>query len=128
LTGNTAWLTELNKIPESITMYQQAIKIKPTYMAYSNLGTAYARAGRYEDAVTAYRGALAIESSDWPAWCNLAYVLHWSTPESREVLDERDKAVEITLRSLEFGYTRQQLRRNAELTNLLEDPRMAKSR
>ena len=42
-------------------------------------------------------------------------------------MGNRDKAVEFARRSLEFGYTRQQLRRNAEFADLLEDPRMADS-
>ena len=38
------------KSPEAITMYQRSIAIHPTYMGYSNLGTAYSRAKRYTDA------------------------------------------------------------------------------
>ncbi len=186
-------LTELNQIPESIAMYQRALEIEPTYMAWSNLGTAYSRGERYDDAEAAFREALAIDDSDWLAWGNLAWVLRLTDPESEasneaygraieiaeaareqnprdpwifsdlglyyaktgqtelasqrldtalalasdsgeilaagaetwEVIGDRDKAVELALRALNAGFTRQQLARNAELAELLEDPRMA---
>jgi len=188
-------LAELNRIPESITMYLQAIEIKPTYMAYSNLGTSYSRAGRYEDAIQAFQSAIELDDSDWLAWGNLAWVLSWNDPDSEraaatyaraielaeaarqqsprdhfvhidlalyyartgqpelalqrletaitlapdsgevlamaaeahEVMGNRDEAIDMAKRSLESGYTRQQLRRNAELADLLDDPHMAES-
>lgn len=70
-------LEETGLIQEAITMYQASIKIRPTYMAYSNLGTAYSRGKRYPDAVDAYQQALAIDDSDWLAWGNLAFVYSW---------------------------------------------------
>lgn len=188
-----AVLTERNRIPEAITMLQRAIAIEPTYMAWSNLGTAYSRARRYDEAVDAYREALKIDDTDWLAWGNLAWVLSWSASDSTEsseafakaiglaeaaraqdprdawansdlalyyaktgqqelaqqrletavalspdtgeilaaaaeaweVMRQRDKAVDLAKRALAAGYSQQQLRRNAELADLIEDPRMA---
>jgi serine/threonine-protein kinase len=66
-------LSESGKTAEAITMYQRAIEIKPTYMAYVNLGTANARSERYPNAVQALLKALSIDDSDWLAWGNLGF-------------------------------------------------------
>jgi len=58
-------------------MYERAVALKPSYMAYSNLGTAYGGANRYQDAVKAYRKALELDDKDWMVWGNLAYVYAW---------------------------------------------------
>jgi tetratricopeptide (TPR) repeat protein len=45
--------------------------------------------------------------------------------EAWEVMGERDNAIDLARQALAAGYTQQQLRRNAELAELVEDPRMA---
>lgn len=185
-------LAETGRLPEAITMYQQANEIRPSYMAWSNLGTAYSRAERYAEAIDAYRAALELNDSDWLAWGNLAYTYSWmegreqeardtfdkaidlaeaaklqdprdpyiysdlglyyaktgqadlalqhhetalvlapesgemlaAAAESREVLGDRDQAIELARRSLAAGFKRQNLQRNPELASLLQDPRM----
>ena len=74
-------LNETGRISEAITVYQRAIELRPSYMAYSNLGTAYSRAERYGDAAAAYRAALDIDDGDWLVWGNLAYVYSWMDGE-----------------------------------------------
>lgn len=44
--------------------------------------------------------------------------------EAYEYMGERDDAVELALRALELGFSRQRLMRNPDLANLLSDPRM----
>lgn len=185
-------LAETGRLPEAITMYQQANEIRPSYMAWSNLGTAYSRAERYAEAIDAYRAALELNDDDWLAWGNLAYVYSWiegreqeardtfdmaielaeaaklqdprdpyiysdlglyyaktgradlalqhhetalvlapesgeilaAAAESREVLGDRDRAVELVRKSLAAGFKRQNLQRNPEFASLLHDPRM----
>jgi tetratricopeptide (TPR) repeat protein len=89
-------LVETGKISEAITVYQRAIELRPSYMAYSNLGTAYSRAERYADAAAAYRAALDIDDSDWLVWGNLAYVYSWMDGED-------DKAAETFARAIELA-------------------------
>ncbi|MBT8040444.1 MAG: tetratricopeptide repeat protein [Gammaproteobacteria bacterium] len=189
-------LADMGRLPEAITMYQQANEIRPSYMAWSNMGTAYSRAERYQEAIDAYRAALKLNDSDWLAWGNLAYVYSWmggkeqearetfekaielaeaaklndprdpyihsdlglyyaktgsadlalqhqetalvlapesgeilaAASEGREILGQRDKAVELARKSLAAGYKRQNLQRNPEFASLLQDPRMESSR
>ncbi len=88
-------MTEMNRLSESVTLYQQAIDIKPSAMAYNNLGTAYSRAGRFEEALEAYRGGLAIDDSDWLIWGNVAWVQGWIDPEDPEIASSFDRAIEL---------------------------------
>ena len=88
-------LSETDKISEAITMYERAIAIRPTYMAYSNLGTAYAREKRYPKAVEALKNALEINDTDWLAWGNLAYVYSWMGDSDSEASETFDKAIEL---------------------------------
>ncbi len=73
-----AALNETGKVPEAITMYLRALKLRPTYMVYSNLGTVYSRGKRYPEAIDAFRKALEIDDTQWIAWGNLAQVYAWS--------------------------------------------------
>ena len=88
-------LTELGRLPEAITVTQRANEIRPSYMAYSNLGTAYARSVRYEDAIQAYQKALEIDDSDWLAWGNMAYVYSWMDGMEEETERTFEKAIEL---------------------------------
>lgn len=83
------------KRPEAIAMYQRSIEIHPTYMAYSNLGTAYSRAERFVDAVDAYQQALKFDTSDWLAWGNLAYVYSWMNGMDQKTTETFEHAIEL---------------------------------
>jgi tetratricopeptide (TPR) repeat protein len=88
-------LSEIGNIPEAISMYEQAISIKPTYMAWSNLGTAYAREQHYPQAVDAFRKALEMNDSDSLAWGNLAYVYSWMNEMDDQASETFEHAIEL---------------------------------
>ena len=88
-------LNESGKVSEAITVYQRAIELRPSYMAYSNLGTAYSRAARYDDAAAAYRAALDIDDSDWLVWGNLAYVYSWMDGEDDQAAEAFARAIDM---------------------------------
>lgn len=88
-------LSELGKIPEAITMYERAAEVRPTYMGYSNLGTAYAREKRYPKAVDALKKALEINDSDWLAWGNLAYVYSWMEGGNAKASETFSHAIQL---------------------------------
>jgi Flp pilus assembly protein TadD len=64
-------------------------------MAYSNLGTAYARAERYPEAVEAYRRALAMDGSDSMVWGNLAAVYSWMPGKQKEAVENYGHAIRL---------------------------------
>jgi Flp pilus assembly protein TadD len=76
-------------------MYQRAVELKPTYMGYSNLGTAYSRAERYPDAVDAYRKALALDDKDRMVWGNLGYVYSWINGMDQQAAGTFEHAIQL---------------------------------
>lgn len=67
-------LNESGRIGEAIPVLKRALQLKPTDIGYSNLGTAYFRAGRYPEALAAYRSALDLTGNNYIVWGNLASV------------------------------------------------------
>jgi serine/threonine-protein kinase len=63
---------------EAVMMLDRSLKIRPTYPAYSNLGTAQFRLRRYRDAANSYAAALAISDRDYLVWGNLADALYFA--------------------------------------------------
>ena len=86
---------EIGKVAEAISLYQSAIEIRPSYMAYTNLGTANASAERYEDAVDAYLKALEFDDTDWLGWGNLAYVYSWMNGMDAKTIETFERAVQL---------------------------------
>ena len=62
----------------AIPMLSHSIAIRPTYEAYSNLGTAYFFEGRFADAVGSYEGALKLDDRHYDVWGNLADAYYWA--------------------------------------------------
>jgi len=61
------------KIEAAIPLYEKYLAAHPdTLIALSNLGAAYAKAGRYADAVTQYKRALKLQAGNLPVEMNLA--------------------------------------------------------
>jgi tetratricopeptide (TPR) repeat protein len=52
--------TRLGKFKEAIEAYEKAIKIKPNYGAYDNIGIAYASSNKFKEAIEAYKKAIDI--------------------------------------------------------------------
>lgn len=88
-------LSETGNVSEAITMYERAIQIRPSYVAYANLGTAYGWAKRYGKAVEAFRKALEIDGTDWLAWGNLGYAYSWMDGKDAEASGAFGHAVEL---------------------------------
>ena len=54
----------LNKLPEAIAQYQEAIRLKPDFAeAHNNLGNALVRANRPQDAIEHYEIAAATQTN-----------------------------------------------------------------
>lgn len=64
-------------LPKSLALLRKAVSIDPDIAyAWSNLGVAYSRLERYEEAESAYKNALRIEDDSLTAMVNLASLYH----------------------------------------------------
>ena len=81
--------------------FRRSLAIKETSISYNNLGTLYYMESRYEDAVMAYKNALALSPDGELYVHNLAEAYRWSPgfEDSAKVIYER--AIKLTERDLE---------------------------
>ncbi len=61
----------------AIIAFRLSLAIKPTYFAYSNLGTIFYFQGKYVDAMREMESAMELRKSDYRSWANLADARYW---------------------------------------------------
>jgi eukaryotic-like serine/threonine-protein kinase len=61
---------------------EQSLKLRPTAAGYSNLGTVYYQARRFQDAARNYQAALKLTPQDPDLWGDLASAQHFSGQQS----------------------------------------------
>jgi len=87
-----------NRIDEAITMFETAIRVRPTSQEYNNLGLAYESKGLINAAIDRYQRAIFLDGSNEEAYNNLgkAYLLY----EGRI-----DEAIPLFTKALELNAT-----------------------
>jgi tetratricopeptide (TPR) repeat protein len=82
-------LHQAGDLEGAITAYRESLRLGPTAEAGSNLGAALAALGRYQEAIEAYRGALALAPLDGRIRYNLALAYYKSAdlPRAAEELE-----------------------------------------
>jgi serine/threonine protein kinase/tetratricopeptide (TPR) repeat protein len=71
---------------EAIQMLQHSIALRPTAIAFSNLGTARFYQRKFGEAAGAYREAIKINEREYVIWGNLGDAYHWD-PRNRTRAD-----------------------------------------
>jgi tetratricopeptide (TPR) repeat protein len=92
-----AVLLNVGRFPDAQAEFQKAVELDPTYSdAFHNLGSAFAEQGKWEEAIGAYRKALAqtIYASPENTYNNLGYA-YWA-------LDRRQEAEEAFRAALQL--------------------------
>lgn len=86
----------LGRYAEATTALQKAITIRPTFEAYSNLGSAYMSLRKYDDAVNAYEQAERLGTLNYVVAGNLAHANYWAP-------GRRDKSRELYERAVRLA-------------------------
>ena len=60
-----------SKFDKAIEAYEKAIKIKPNYEAYYNIGIAYASSNKFKEAIEAYEKAIEINPDNYETYNNM---------------------------------------------------------
>lgn len=110
LEPNNAWghlnigamLLGQGKYEEAIPAFQKALAIKPSWDAYSNLGTAYFFLRRYGDAVSTFEKAVALSPNRYLLVGNLADAYRWSG-EKDKANRTYDRAIELAFKELKVN-------------------------
>ncbi|MGH7365692.1 MAG: tetratricopeptide repeat protein [Candidatus Rokuibacteriota bacterium] len=92
-----AVLLNIRRFADAQAAFQKAVELDPTYAdAYHNLGSAYAEQGRWEEAIGAYRKALAqtIYARPQTTYNNLGYA-YWALDRRKEAEDAFRAALQL---------------------------------
>ncbi|MCI0419375.1 MAG: protein kinase [Acidobacteria bacterium] len=79
-----AMYVALERWAEARWDFERSLAIKPTYAAYSNLGTLSFYEERYSDAAAMFAKALEFNAKDYRLWGNLASAHFWTSEEDRK--------------------------------------------
>jgi serine/threonine protein kinase/tetratricopeptide (TPR) repeat protein len=87
--------TQKGRYAEAIVQLQRSISIRPTYVAYSNLATAYFHEQHFEDAARTYEEALKLKGQDYRVWGNLGDAYFWAPGKRAEAARAYQKAIAL---------------------------------
>lgn len=110
LEPNNAWghlnigamLLGQGKYEASVEAFQRALAIKPSWDAYSNLGTAYFYLRRYDEAVSAFQKAVDLNPNRHLLVGNLADAYRWSG-QTEKANQTYDRAIDLAFKELKVN-------------------------
>ena len=92
-----AVMLNIGRFPDAQLEFQKAVELDPTYAdAFHNLGSAYAEQAKWEDAIVAYRKALAQTIYNRPetTYNNLGYA-YWALDRRKDAEDAFRSALQL---------------------------------
>jgi tetratricopeptide (TPR) repeat protein len=92
-----AVLLNIGRFPEAQVEFQKAVELDPTYAdAFHNLGSSFAEQGKWEEAIAAYKKALAqtIYANPQNTYNNLGYA-YWALDRRQEAEDAFRAALQL---------------------------------
>ena len=90
-------MLNIGRYPDAQLEFQKAVELDPTYAdAFHNLGSAYAEQAKWEDAIVAYRKALAQTIYNRPetTYNNLGYA-YWALDRRKDAEDAFRSALQL---------------------------------
>jgi len=90
----------MGRSTEAIAMLEKSLAIEPTPDAASNLATIRFFSGSYADAARAFEQVVALGSSDFKLWYNLASAYYWAPGERGKARDAFQKTADLAEQAL----------------------------
>ena len=103
-----ASLMLMHRLDEAEAQLRRSIAVRPTSLAYRNLGYLGLLRQRHDDAVVALREAIRYGPEDWWSWRWLAHAYHWSGEKSQE-REAWQRVVDLLRYRLDFNPTNQDM-------------------
>ncbi len=103
-----ASLMMLHRLDEAEEQLRRSIAVRPTSLAYRNLGYLGLLRQRYDDAVVPLREAIRYGPEDWVSWRWLAHAYHWRGERSEE-RDAWQRVVDLLRSRLVLNPTNQDM-------------------
>ncbi len=85
---------------DAINVLQRSIGLRPTPIAYGNLGAAYFYLHKFPESVAALQKATESDSQNYIAWGDLGDALYWNRGHRTESRDVYRKAIELARESI----------------------------
>jgi tetratricopeptide (TPR) repeat protein len=92
--------------PRAIQLLRQSIALRPTKIAFDNLGTAYFNSGRFAEAVDAYNQSFQFGFASYESWLNLGDAYYW-------LRNRKDNAAQAYVQAVRLGREERQKRRQS---------------
>jgi len=93
----------MGRYEDSVAMLRKAIALRPTYQAYSNLGTTLLRLHRFHEATSMFEQALTYGNPDYIAYGNLAQAYYWSDGNNEKTRKMYERAISFAQEELKVN-------------------------
>ncbi len=93
----------LGRYQDAISVLQRSIELRPSFQAYSNLGTAYLNLRAFDKAIPALEQAVALDSQEYRARGNLARAYYWTPGQRERAYAAYQKAIELAQQRLKVN-------------------------
>jgi serine/threonine-protein kinase len=94
---------QMGRYAEASSKLQRSISIRPTYAAYSNLGSLYFYDQHFADAARTYEEALKLSAQDYRVWGNLGDAYQWVPGKRAEAERAYQKAIALVNERLQIN-------------------------
>jgi tetratricopeptide (TPR) repeat protein/tRNA A-37 threonylcarbamoyl transferase component Bud32 len=88
---------------DAVAALEHSISIRPSYLAYSNLGYAYFGMRRYEESAKTFEQALALDDRDYALWGNLGDADYWAPGRRAQSVPAYQKAIALGTEKLKVN-------------------------
>jgi serine/threonine-protein kinase len=88
------------KYAEAIPIFERSLSIRPTALAFSNLGTAFFQMRRYAESAANFEQAVKLDSKNYELWGNLGDAYYWTPGRRPEAASAYNTAITLAEENL----------------------------